>query len=233
MVARGTFYGVVALLVAISLISSSFAVSYYGQLQQQESQSQRYSGELATALAQYRVLGSSYQTALDSLNRTIFLLSQALSGLNTTSPAYKEGTASLASIWKTYLGLTKVKGGSEQYSVNMLLQYGNGTKRWFNETATQPGWNAYTVTLVALNGSVQAAFYPSIGPHGDYFVTGIVGVNNAPSQNEAWLLWTWNSTQAWQLANTGPAEIPTYNGSVFAWTYCAYNPTTYAPLCTP
>ena len=112
----------------------------------------------------------------------------------------------------------------------MLLQYGNGTRRWYNDSAIQPGWNAYLVTLVLVNGNVQATWYPNYGEH---FVNGIRGVEGGPSANEGWTLWTWNSSKAWQITNVGPDDLPMYNGSVFAWTYCSYDPVTYAPLCSP
>lgn len=228
--ARGTFYGVVAVLLAVSLVASSFAFMYYDQYWRQVSEAQRYAGELDTALAQYRQLSSSYQTALNEYNRTISLLSQALSALNTSTPAYREGSLALTSLWKTYLNLTQVRGGPLPYSVDMLLEYGNGTKLWFNQTAVQPGWNAYIVTLVSVNGDLQATWYPNYDEH---FVNGIQGLENNPSENRAWSLWTWNSSNVWQVANVGPDEIPTYNGSVFAWAYCTYDPNTFAPLCTP
>jgi hypothetical protein len=229
-VSNGTFYGVVAVLVAASLISSSFAASYFSQYQQQSSESQHFASELDAAVAQYRNLSASYQTSLSAYNKTISLLSQALASLNTTSSSYKEGSAALASLWKEYLDLAKGSGRPTVYSVNVLLEYGNGSKSWHNDTTIQPGWNAYLVTLVVVNGSVQATWYPSYGEH---FVTGIQGVKNDASLNQGWLLWTLNSSKAWQAANVGPDEIPLYNGSTFAWTFCHYDPVTYAPLCSP
>lgn len=230
MVANGTLYGIIAVLLATSLVASSFAFVYYNQSQQQTSEAQRYTGELNAALAQYNSLSSSYQTALRGYNGTIALLSQSLSNLNTSSPAYQKGSRELASLWQNYLDLTKARAGSITYSVNILLEFGNGTRRWYNDTAVQPGWNAYIVTLVALDGDVQATWYPSYGEH---FVNGIGGIENAPASNQGWLLWTRNSTNAWQLSSVGPDLIPMFNGSFFAWTYCHYNPSTYAPLCSP
>jgi hypothetical protein len=217
-------------LLAASLITSSLAVNYYGQEQQQASEAQHYAGELGVALAQYRVLNSSYQKSLDGYNRTISLLAQALGSLNTTSASYKAGSAALASLWGQYLNLSKEGGRPISYSANMMLDYGNGTKLWYNDTAIQPGWNAYLVTLVALNGNVQATWYPSFGEH---FVSGIRGVENNPSSNQGWLLWSLNSSKDWQPASVGPDEIPVYNGTTFSWTFCPYDPVSYAPLCTP
>ncbi len=230
MVSKGTLYGVVAVLLAASLLASSIALLYYTQYQQQTSETQRYVGELNAALGQYDSLSSSYQSALRGYNRTISLLSEALSNLNTSSPAYLDGSRALASLWRSYLDLTGKKASSITYSVNLRLDFGNGTKRWYNGTAIQPGWNAYIVTLLAMNGKVQATWYPSYGEH---FVTAIGGVQNNPRASQGWLLWTWNSTARWKQTSVGPDLLPMYNGSVFAWTFCAYDPNTYVPLCSP
>ena len=230
MVEKGTVYGVVALLLALSLVSSSFAFVYYEQYQRQASETQRYVTELNAAIAQYGSLSSSYRTALRDYNSTISLLSDALSNLNTSSPAYREGSLELTSLWRSYLNLSKGEATSVTYAVDVLLTFGNGTRRWYNGTAVQPGWNAYLVTLVVVDGDVHATWYPSYGEH---FISGIGGIDNNPSQNMGWFLWTLNSTGRWEAASVGADQIPVFNGTTLAWTYCSYDPGTYSPLCSP
>jgi hypothetical protein len=40
------------------------------------------------------------------------------------------------------------------------------------------------------------------------------------------------TTEEWQTAQVGADNLPVYNGSVFAWTYCGETPS-YAPTCKP
>jgi hypothetical protein len=229
-VEKATFYGVVALLLALSLITSSLAMIYYFQDQQQTSETQRYVAELDSALERYASLSSSYASALDGYNSTIWLLSDALSNLNTSTLAYQQGSRALASLWLNYLNLTKGEKGRISYSVDILIAFGNGTRRWHNGTAVQPGWNAYVATLVVAGGDVKATWYPSYGEH---LVTGIEGVVNNPSEDEGWFLWTLNPTGGWKTASVGADQIPMFNGTTLAWTYCSFDPNTYAPLCSP
>ena len=110
---------------------------------------------------------------------------------------------------------------------NMLIVFGNGTRQWHNGTQVQPGWNLYTLTLAVTNGNVNA----TCCAYGSHFIQGIDGIQNQPNKNTAWINWTYNDTANWAPAQTGADQINVYNDSVFAWTYCAYDPVTGAPEC--
>lgn len=228
MAVKGTLLGVAAVLLAGTIVASSFAFLYYIQYQQQSSEIRQYTSQLDSSLKGYESLNSSYQEALRGYNQSIVLLSQAISSLNTSSPAYIVGSHEISALWQSYLRLSGVKAGAITYSMNLLLESGNGTRRWYNDTLIQPGWNAYVVTVVVLNGNVQATWYPQYGEH---LVTGLGGLGNDVRQGKSWFLWTWNSTASWQTAEVGADQIPIRNGSVIAWTYCSYNPLTFSPVC--
>lgn len=110
---------------------------------------------------------------------------------------------------------------------NILIDFENGTSHWYNGTIIQPGWNFYTATFVVTNGDVNA----TCCAFGSHFVTGIDGVQNEPAQHRAWLVWTYNTTASWQPAEVGVDQLTMVNGSVYAWTFCAYDPNTGGPLC--
>jgi hypothetical protein len=112
------------------------------------------------------------------------------------------------------------------YFTDIVIDYGNGTYHWYNDTKVQPGWNLYTVTLLATNGNVNA----TCCEYGSHFVTGIGGVQN--SNSKYWFVWNYSSTASWQTAPVGPDEITITNNSAFAWTYCGVD-TSYNPTCTP
>jgi len=114
-------------------------------------------------------------------------------------------------------------------TANLLIDFGNGTRHWYNGTRIQPGWNLYTETLAVTNGKVNA----TCCAYGSHFVTGIAGVQSTPGSTKSWTVWTFNSTSSWQQADVGVDELGVSNDSVYAWTFCAYNPITYVPLCSP
>ena len=219
--------GVIVLLVALLLMTSSLAALYYGRYQEQTSDTNSYVKELQGALAEYSQLSSSYRSSLEGFNRTISLLTNALSNLNTSTPAYLEGSQALGTLWNQYLVLASKGGtGPARYSASMLLEFGNGTKRLFTGKMIQPGWNAYMATLVILNGSVQAIWDPVFQEH---YVMAIEGVSGGGTT--AWFVWSLNGTN-WELAPTGADAVQVHNGTTFAWTLCSYDQS-FKPVCSP
>ncbi len=130
------------------------------------------------------------------------------------------------SIDQTYV--QQLKRLNVKYLSNILIDYDNGTLHWYNNTQVQPGWNLYVATLAITNGNVNATLYGP--PLNEHFVTGINGVQN--TQSKFWFLWTWNSTALWQIANVGADLLPTYNESIYAWTFCG-STSAGNPTCTP
>ncbi|MBI3859809.1 MAG: hypothetical protein HY296_06210 [Thaumarchaeota archaeon] len=149
-------YGIIALLVAVTVVVSSVAGFYFYQYNQAESANQAY-------VRQLRQLNVHYSSAL-------------------------------------------------------FIDYGNGTKIWYNNTKIEPGWNLYVLTQIITNGHMNATYYPQYGSH---FVTAIYNIAN--TRNEYWLLWTYNSTSSWRMAQVGPDQLQIYNGSVYAWSFCGSN----------
>lgn len=227
LVSKGALYGIVVTFVALILISSTAALIYYGQYQQVAALNQRHVGELESALASYRSLSGSYNTSLNDYNRTLSLLATAVANLNTTTPAYRSASAALASLWASYQNLAGVSGRkAPAYRVSLLVNFGNGTRRWFNDSTAQPGWNGYIVSLVLLKGNVQAIWYPQYGEH---FVSGIAGVSQTGSKS--WFVWEFGRGR-WTAAPTGVDQIQIINGTTIAWTLCGYD-ANYIPTCVP
>jgi hypothetical protein len=182
---------------------------------------------LQGALLEYDQLSSSYKSSLEGFNRTLSMLTDALSNLNTSTPAYLEGSQALGTLWNQYLALASEGGTSPaRYSASMIIEFGNGTKRSFADQTIQPGWNAYVTTLVILNGSVQATWYPVYQEH---YVTAIDGVSGG--RTTAWFVWTLNGAN-WEVAPTGADAIQVHNGTTFAWTLCSYDQSG-KPDCSP
>lgn len=117
---------------------------------------------------------------------------------------------------RTYVN--QLKQLNVKYLSDILIDYGNGTKTWYNNTQVDPDWNLYVVTQIITSGHVNATYYPQYDSH---FVTAIYNVANTKS--DYWLLWTYNSTASWQMAQVGADQLMMYNDSVYAWTYCGAN----------
>lgn len=221
------FYGMVVTFVALLLISSTTALIYYGQYQQEAGQNQRYVVELDAALASYRSLSGSFDSSLGDYNRTLSLLATAVANLNTSTPAYRNASMALSSLWASYQSLASISGKKAiVYGVGMLVDFGNGTKRWYNDTSVQPGWNGFVVTLVLLNGKVEASWYPQYDEH---FVTGVDGVSQTGSKS--WFVWEYGEGK-WSAPPTGADQISINNGTIIAWTLCGYD-INFNPTCTP
>ena len=229
MVSRGTFYGVVAVLVALLLLTSITALYYYNQYQSASSATEASGAELGVALARYDALAGQYNSSLSNDYTTISLLAQAVASLNTSTPAYRAASGDLATLWRSYQSLVDAGGGKPlAYDVHMLVDYGNGTLRWYNDSTAQPGWNAYVATLVLLDGDLNATWYPQFGS-GEHFVTAINGVPGTESLS--WSIWTYGGNQ-WTYSQVGADLIQAQNGTTIAWALCGYN-SSYQPTCVP
>ncbi len=221
------FYGTVSVLVVLLIMTSSLTLYYYGQEQQSAAQNQKYVGELNTALASYESLSGSFNSSMSDYGRTLNLLSSAVAKLNTSTPAYMNASVALASLWSSYERLSSLSGKKAiVYEVNVLLDFGNDTTKWYNNTSIQPGWDGYVATLVLLKGNVQATWYPQFGEH---FVTGLDGVPQ--TSTASWFFW--DSTGGnWSLAPTGADGLQVNNGTSMAWTFCGYD-INFNPTCRP
>ena len=217
----------IAVFVALLILVSAFALFYYGQDQQALTQNQSHVDELSTALASYKALSGEYNSSLAEYNVTLSLLTESVANLNTSTPAYGNASLALSSLWASYQRLASYSGRRALvYGVNLFVDFGNGTRRWYNDTSVQPGWNAYVATLVFMDGNVQAAWYPQYGEH---FVTALGGVPQTSSTS--WFFWEF-SGRAWGLAPTGADGLQMDNGTTMAWTLCGYD-SSYNPTCTP
>ena len=215
-------------LLALLVVSGTVAAYFYAQYNAQVTSSNQYLKDLQAADSKFNETATNYDTLLSQYNLSVSLLSKSVAQLNTSSPVYIQASTDLAALWKTYLQLRPEKAAL--FSANVVVDFGNGTKTWYNDTSVQPGWNLYVLTLILTSGRMDAQWYPQYGEH---LVTGIDGLANSATLNRAWFFWSWNATAKWQSPLVGADDLNVYNGSDFAWTYCRYDPSTFVPLCTP
>src|SRR5438552_1312768 len=173
----------------------------------------------------YALLAANYNGLLSNYSRSISLLSRSIAIVNTSQPVYREASRELSALWREYLVLKPASTQLQQDSV--LVDFGNGTRSWYNNTQLQPGWNLYIETVVLMKGNVVAQWFPQYGSH---LVSGIGGAGS--TSTKYWFIWTYDKTQGWQQAQVGADQLQTQDGSVFAWTLCAVDQN-FQPNCKP
>jgi hypothetical protein len=215
--------GIAVTLLALLVVGATDGAYLYNGYQQASQTNARYLTELSDATSQYVSLASGYNSSLALYNETFSLLVQTIGSMNTSLPAYRQASAELSQLWSRYLALKPAS--ASLYSADFLVDFGNGTRAWHNATLVQPGWSAYTATVVLSDGRVQAQWYPEYQEH---LVSSIYGVPDTPTQS--WFLWDF--TTSWQLVQVGADQLHVFNGSVIAWTFCGES-ADYSPDCTP
>ncbi len=99
-----------------------------------------------------------------------------------------------------------------------VVNFGNSTVTWYNESNVPAHWNFYNLTVFITNGNLVAEFYPA--PLNEHLVTSIEGVQNAGQFS--WTLWIFcGAKKAWSFSNVGADEIRLVNGETLAWAYVA------------
>lgn len=94
-------------------------------------------------------------------------------------------------------------------TVNLGIDYGNGTRVWFNGTDILIGMTLFDVTkkLTNLSYSVTAQ---------GVFVNSINGVENAYPYY--WMWWSWNGSE-WSLGEVGADSYTLKDGDILLWYY--------------
>lgn len=96
-------------------------------------------------------------------------------------------------------------------SVDLLIEFNNGTRIWHNDTSVPIGWTLFNLTIVTTGGRVeyQAAY-------GSAFITSIDGVGG--SGPYYWLWYSWNSTAGdWASGMSGADQHVLLDGETLAW----------------
>src|SRR5437016_7217336 len=98
----------------------------------------------------YALLASAYNGLLSNYSRSISLLSRSIAVVNTSQPVYREASRELSALWREYLVLKPASTQLQQDSV--LVDFGNGTRSWYNNTQLKQGWKLYNETVGQTKG---------------------------------------------------------------------------------
>ncbi|GEM_PF-355559 len=194
---RFRFYLILLLLWAI--ISTSLAAYYYH------------------SAAKYEML---YESTLSSFNSTIELLkfkSNALIGklMRAAEIASSSGIVNVSSsiyncidVLRELCSIVGVK-----IIVHIAIDYGNGTRLWFNSTLINLGETLFNATLKVAD--VEYDVYPF-----GVFIKSINGVENNPSESLYWMWWYWDHEAGrWVLGPIGCDKYVLSNNSIVIWLY--------------
>lgn len=106
------------------------------------------------------------------------------------------------------------------YSVDLLINYGNGTKVWHNDSRVPLEYNLYNATVLITGGKVKATYYPQYQTH---FVNSIDGVGESkdPGRSSwAWITWYYNDALGrWESYDVGADMVTLKNRERVAWHY--------------
>ena len=115
-------------------------------------------------------------------------------------------------------------GNTNTITVNTLLNFGNSTSKWFNESIVPLGWNFYNLTMYIAKGNVDSTYYGT--PLNEHYINAVDGVRQDGSS--FWHLWQFcNTDQAWAYSNIGADAIILSNGQTVAWYFDSFG--SYAP----
>jgi len=129
-------------------------------------------------------------------------------------------------LYDAYKGLyEEARGQLEALTVrvDMLIDYGNGTCAWFNDTLASAGYTVFDVLCLIADVDYVAYSGPTwVGyPNNTaYLVTGINGV--CMNATHAWFWWYWDpSAREWTLPPYGANHVnaTVVSGGIYAWTF--------------
>jgi hypothetical protein len=156
----------------------------------------------------------------------LILVAAAVIGLQTGAYLYFQKLLTGSPTAAHYAGshCNNSTSDSNHIEVCTLINFGNSTTKWFNETQVPSGWNFYQLTVYIASGDVNATWYSNYQEH---FITGIYGVLNRGQYY--WGLWLYcNKDQAWLYAQLGADSIHLSDGQIVAW-YFEANPNSPLP----
>ena len=95
--------------------------------------------------------------------------------------------------------------------VNIGVDYGNGTRTYYNSSNALTGQKLLDVTRQVTEVTIGSS---SLGA----YVTGING--KTASADYGWTFWPWNSqTTSWDYAPVGADQFAVANGETYVWYY--------------
>lgn len=95
--------------------------------------------------------------------------------------------------------------------VDVMIDYGNDTIVWYNDTRIQIGANVLDATIVACDTEYQTSDFGA-------FVTMVNGVEQDTSH-----FWLWSIyLDEWTIGTVGADQYKIHDGDIIGWTYTSF-----------
>lgn len=105
------------------------------------------------------------------------------------------------------------------YEIDLIINFGNGSKSYFNQTIIPIGFNMYNATLFATDGRVDATYFPEFDAH---FVNSIMGLGG--DEGFGWSAWAFDERVGeWRGLDVGADLFILKDGQSIAWFYQSFN----------
>jgi len=190
-----TFWITIIVLFMWALSSTAIATHYYMKTMELSSYTKNLEENIKQVKTYMEKLTSNIMKAME---QTI------LSG-------NQEITKTLDDAINDTIKINRVLGG--EIKVKILIDYGNGSKVWYNDTTINNGDNLFKAMMKVLKVTYTTYQY-------GVFIESINNVHNDPSKNMYWMWWRWDSEKKiWVLGSMSCDKYIPVNGEVFAWKY--------------
>jgi hypothetical protein len=124
--------------------------------------------------------------------------------------------------------------GSSSENVSLLIDFGNGTRLWFNNTKVPSSDNFYNVTYGDVSGNLEAVWdgYP-LNAHLVYKIMGYGCSATSANCNGYWSLWLWNGSKScWSYSEVGADLAKVSDVAMAAWYFTNSNPSSFPSNCS-
>ena len=108
----------------------------------------------------------------------------------------------------------QLTGGLENFTiqVDLMIDYGDGTVEWYNETRIQTGANLWDLTLE--NCDVEYEMYD--------FGAFITSINGVEADDSHYWGWSYLEENSWSMGMVGAEQYNLHDGYVVSWIYTGF-----------
>ena len=100
--------------------------------------------------------------------------------------------------------------------INLLINFGNGTVLYFNQTSIPIFFTMYDSTLLITNNTVDSTYYEEFD---SYFVNSIFDMQG--NSTHGWYAWEFKNNK-WVISNNGSNNIQLSSGDTIAWYFQSF-----------
>ncbi len=106
------------------------------------------------------------------------------------------------------------------YSIDLMINYGNGTRMWHNFSRIPIGFSLYNATMLITKGNMEATYYPQLQSHLVNVINGVGKDEDLDRISWSWIIWHYNEKLSkWVTYEVAADMVYPRNGDKIAWCY--------------